>query len=70
MVNVETITEKVRMLPVSSQNEVFEFVEDLLERSTKPNVSETAAAWQKWANSHSDNRAIVDDSREAIYDND
>jgi hypothetical protein len=69
MVTVETITEKVRMLPISSQHEVFEFVEDLLERSAKPDVFEKAAAWEKWANSHSDNATVVDDSREAIYDN-
>ncbi len=70
MVNVETITEKVRMLPVSSQKEVFEFVEILLERSNTGSAPEKAAVWEKWTNGHRDNRTIVDDSREAIYDND
>lgn len=70
MITVETITEKVRMLPLSSQNEVLELVEDLLKRSARQNGTDTALAWDKWAKSHKDNKAVVDDNREAIYEND
>lgn len=70
MVNAETITEKVRMLPVSSQMEVFELVEGLLKQSAKLSAAEKAAAWKAWADSHRDNRVVVDDSRNAIYEND
>lgn len=69
MVNVETITEKVRMLPVSSQMEVFELVEGLLKQSANLSAAEKAAAWKAWADGHRDNRAVVEDSRDAIYEN-
>ncbi len=55
------------MLTDSSQKEVLDFVDDLLERSAKSNQMEKAAAWEDWAKSHSENAVIIDDSREAIY---
>lgn len=67
MISTETITAKIQMLPSSSQKEVLEFVDDLLERSARSNHTEKASAWEDWANSHSENTAIIDDSREAIY---
>ncbi len=70
MVNVETITEKVRMLPVSSQMEVLELVEGLLKQSAKLSTAERAAAWKAWADGHRDNRVVVEDGRDAIYEDD
>jgi hypothetical protein len=67
MISTETITAKIQMLPSSSQKEVLEFVDDLLERSAKSNQTEKALAWEDWAKSHSENTVIIDDSREAIY---
>lgn len=67
MISTETITAKIQMLPGSSQKEVLEFVDDLLERSAKSNQTEKASAWEDWAKSHSENVVIIDDSREAIY---
>ncbi len=68
MISVETIHNKIRMLPSSSQKEVLDFVDDLLEKSTKSNRRERALAWEDWAKSHSRNTAIVEDSRENIYE--
>lgn len=70
MVTVETITEKIRMLPINSQREVFDFVDNLLEKSAKTNSAEQAAAWEDWANSHRQNTVIPDDRREIIYEDD
>lgn len=67
MISTETITAKIQMLPGSSQKEVLEFVDDLLERSAKSNQTDKASAWEDWAKSHSGNAVIIDDSREAIY---
>ncbi len=67
MISTETITTKIQMLPSSSQKEVLEFVDDLLERSAKSNQMEKASAWEDWAKSHSENAVIIDDKREAIY---
>ena len=55
------------MLPPALQEEVLDFIDDLLEKSAKSNQVEKASAWEDWANSHSENTAVVDDSREAIY---
>lgn len=68
MISTETITAKIQMLPNSAQKEVLDFVDDLLEKSAKSNQIEKASAWEDWAKSHSDNSIIVDDTREAIYE--
>ena len=67
MISTETINIKIQMLPTSSQKEVLDFIDDLLEKSAKTNQKEKAAAWEDWAKSHSNNTVIIDDSREAIY---
>ena len=70
MISTETINTKIQMLPVSAQKEVIEFIDDLLEKWAKSNQTEKASAWEDWAKSHSNNTVIVDDSREAIYNED
>ncbi|MGI8543586.1 MAG: DUF2281 domain-containing protein [Aridibacter sp.] len=67
MISTETIHNKIQMLPSSSQKEVLDFIDDLLEKSAKSNQTEKAAAWEDWAKSHLNNAVIIDDSREAIY---
>ena len=67
MISTETIHNKIQMLPSSSQKEVIDFIDDLLEKSAKSNQTEKASAWEDWAKSHSNNPVIIDDSREAIY---
>lgn len=67
MISTETIHNKIQMLPSSSQKEVLDFIDDLLEKSAKSNQAEKASAWEDWAKSHSENTAVIDDSREAIY---
>jgi hypothetical protein len=56
MISVETISAKIQMLPASSQKEVLDLIDDLLERSAKSNQREKASAWEDWANSHSENQ--------------
>lgn len=68
MISTETISTKIKMLPPASQKEVLDLIEDLLEKSTKSNQEEKASAWEDWAKSHSENTATVDDTREAIYE--
>ncbi len=68
MISTETISTKIQMLPTSSQKEVLDFIDDLLEKSAKSNQKEKASAWEDWAKSHSNNTVIIDDSREAIYE--
>lgn len=68
MISAETISTKIQMLPASSQKEVLDFIDDLLEKTTKANQAEKAAAWEDWAKSHFQNTAVVDDRREAIYE--
>lgn len=68
MISTETISTKINMLPPASQKEVLDFIDDLLEKSAKSNQREKAGAWEDWAKSHSENTVIVDDSREAIYE--
>lgn len=68
MISTETISTKIQMLPPSSQKEVLDFIDDLLEKSAKANQKEKAFAWEDWAKSHSQNTVIIDDSREAIYE--
>ena len=68
MISTETINTKIQMLPTSSQKEVLDFIDDLLEKSAKSDQKEKAAMWEDWAKSHSQNTVIIDDSREAIYE--
>ena len=68
MISPEVITTKIQMLPSSAQKEVLDFVDDLLEKSAQSNQTEKASAWEEWAKSHSDNSIVVDDTREAIYE--
>jgi hypothetical protein len=65
MISTETISTKIQMLPTSSQKEVLDFIDDLLEKSAKSN--QKAAAWEDWAKGHSNNTVIIDDGREIIY---
>ena len=68
MISTEIISTKIQMLPTSSQKEVLDFIDDLLEKSAKSNQTEKASAWEDWAKSHSQNTVIIDDSREIIYE--
>jgi hypothetical protein len=69
MISIETINNKIRMLPSSSQIEVLEFIDTLIEKTTTIGQAEKAQAWEKWAKSHSSNAAkVIDDSRETIYE--
>ena len=68
MISTETISTKIQMLPPASQKEVLNLIDDLLEKSAKSNQREKASAWEDWAKSHSQNTVIIDDSREAIYE--
>lgn len=68
MISTETINTKIQMLPTSSQKEVFDFMDDLLEKSAKSNQKEKASAWEDWAKSHTNNAVIIDDSCEVIYE--
>ena len=68
MISTETISTKIQMLPTSSQKEVLDFIDDLLEKSAKSNQIEKASAWEDWAKSHSQNTVIIDDNRENIYE--
>jgi hypothetical protein len=70
MISTETINTKIQMLSPTSQKEVLDFIDDLLEKSAKSNQQEKASAWEDWAKSHSQNTVIIDDSREAIYEDD
>ena len=66
MISTETINTKIQMLPSSSQQELLEFIDDLLARSVNGNQKQKALAWEDWAKGHSQNVVIVDDSRESI----
>jgi hypothetical protein len=68
MNSTETISEKIQMLTPTSQKEVLDFIEALLEKSAKSNQEERASAWDDWTKSHSENSVIVNDRREAIYE--
>ena len=67
MISTETIHNKIQLLPSSSQKEMIDFIDDLLEKSAKSNQTENTSAWEDWAQRHCENTAIIDDSREAIY---
>ncbi len=68
MISVETIADKIQMLPSSSKKELVDFIDDLLERSAGGNQKQKASAWEDWANSHAQNVVILDDGREIIYE--
>jgi hypothetical protein len=68
MISVEAITDKIKMLPPSSQKELMDFIDDLLDGSTNGHGKQRASAWEDWAKSHSHNAVIIDDSREIIYE--
>lgn len=68
MISVEAISNKIQMLPPASQKKVLDYIDELLEKPNERSPQERAEAWEAWARSHSDNLAIVDDSREAIYE--
>jgi mRNA-degrading endonuclease RelE of RelBE toxin-antitoxin system len=68
MISTETINTKINMLPPTSQKEVLDFIDDLLEKSAKSNQKDKAEAWENWAKSHSNNTVIIYDSREEIYE--
>ncbi len=63
MISTETMNTKIQMLSTSSQKEVLDFIDDLLEKSAKSNQKEKASAWEDWAKSHSENAVSIDDSR-------
>lgn len=67
MNSVETIYSKIQQLPLSSQGEVLDYIDELLERSAKNGNTAKSVSWVDWVESHSDNTAIVEDTREAIY---
>ncbi len=68
MISVETIHKKIQMLPTSSRKEVLAFVDGLLEKSATSTPKDRSLAWEAWANSHSHNTVILDDTREFIYE--
>ena len=65
---VEAIKEKIQLLPTSTHKELVEFIDDLLAKSTNGNQKQKALAWEEWANSHSQDVVILEDSREIIYE--
>ena len=68
MISEDVISSKIEMLPPAAQRKVLDYIDDLLERPNQLSPKERAEAWEAWVKSHSDNVAIVDDSREAIYE--
>ncbi len=69
MNSVEAITTKVQMLPPASQKQVLDFVDSLLEQPVKLTTEERVAALKEMFARHATSRAVVlDDSREAIYE--
>lgn len=68
MISTENITSKIQMLPPASQKEVLDLIDSLLERRIEITPLEKIKVWKQFVNSHADARAIVDDSREAIYE--
>lgn len=80
MIVSEQVTDKLQKLPAAAQEEVLDFVEFLLEKSSRQeNLSERikqfdgeekARAIEQWAKSHSlETPVIINDSREIIYEN-
>ena len=55
------------MLPRSSHEKVIKLIDDLLQMPDVEKPKKKAAAWEEWANSHSQNVVLHDDSRQSIY---
>lgn len=68
MISVETISEKIQMLPRSAQKDVVDYIDELLEKSGNGSQKQKALAWEDWAKSHSQTVVIFDDTREVIYE--
>ncbi|HQZ95611.1 MAG TPA: hypothetical protein PLP21_04790 [Pyrinomonadaceae bacterium] len=69
MNSVEAITTKVQMLPPASQKQVLDYVNSLLEKPVALTKEERIAALKEMVERHAGNRAVIlDDSREAIYE--
>lgn len=69
MNSVEAITTKVQMLPPASQKQVLDYVNSLLEKPVVLTKEERIAALKEMVERHAGNRAVIlDDSREAIYE--
>ena len=68
MISIESLNAKIQSLPISSQEEVVEFVDDLIAGSSTNGHTKKAVAWELWANSHDNTALIYDDSREVIYE--
>jgi len=65
----DQISKKVRMLPPASQKQVLDFVDSLLAKPVELTAEERAELWKDFVDSHADNRVVIlDDSREAIYE--
>lgn len=70
MISSETINSKIQQLPLSSQREVLDFIDALLEKSSETGQQEKASMWERWISGNSDNLAIVNDDRLSIYGDD
>lgn len=75
MMVAEQVSDKLRKLPISAQEEVLDFVEFLLKKSARRDQSENFNGDEKarriecWAKSHSpETPVILDDRREMIYE--
>ncbi|CAN5503831.1 hypothetical protein BH10ACI1_BH10ACI1_17410 [soil metagenome] len=78
MIVTEQVTDKLQKLPIAAQEEVLDFVEFLLEKSSRRDKSfengsfvgeQKARAIERWAKSHSlKTPVILDDRREIIYE--
>ncbi len=76
MILTEQVTDKLNKLPMTAQEEVLDFIDFLLQKSTRQIVKQRlngvqkAKAIEQWAKNHSlETPVILDDSREAIYEN-
>lgn len=67
MISAEAIANKILSLPPSSQKEVLDHVNRLLDKPAELSTSERIAAWKDWVNRNATPGIVVDDSREAIY---
>lgn len=69
MISVESISNKIQMLPPASRKKVLDYVDSLLETPVDLTPQERAQLWVEFVNSHADNHVVLlDDSREAIYE--
>jgi len=69
MNSVEAIANKVQLLPPSSQKQVLDYVDSLLEKPVELTTEERVAALKEMFARHAYSRAVIlDDSRESIYE--